>query len=97
MQLSPPAQNNAATQIVNSIRLTTNDYEAVATPVGYAGYPEAAIVAIVKTGRTHCTAKVAVYSDRIVYASATGAHISYPLRQEDAGRIVCGFLSMERN
>lgn len=97
MQLSPSTQNNVATQIANLIRLTATGYRAVATHVDHAGYPEAAIVAIAETGRTDCTAKVAVYNNRIVYASATGTHVSYPLRQEDAGRIVRGFLSMESN
>lgn len=97
MNLSPLTQNNIATQIANFIRLNTNSYSAVATSVNTAGYPEAAIVAIAETGRTDCTAKVAVYSDRIVYASRTSTHVSYPIRQEDAGRIVCGFLSMEHN
>ena len=97
MQLSPPTQNNVAAQIADLIRRTTTGYGAVATHVGHAGYPEAAIVAVAETGRTDCTAKIAVYSDRIVYASATGTHVSYPLQQEDAGRIVCGFLSMERD
>lgn len=95
MRLSPYAQDNVATQIANFIRLTTIGYGAVATHVGAAGYPEAAIVAIAETGRTDCTAKVAVYGDRIVYTSALGTHVSRPLRQEDAGRIVCAFLSME--
>lgn len=97
MQLSPLSQNNVATQIADFIRATTTDYGAVATRVGHAGYPEAAIVAIPETGQTDCTAKAAVYTDRIVYTSATGTHVSYPLRPEDAGRIVHGFLSAERN
>lgn len=97
MRLSPVAQHDVATQIANYIRLTAVGYGAVATRVGEAGYPEAAIVAIAETGRTDCTAKVAVYRNRIVYASALGTHVSYPIRQEDAGRIVAGFLSMERD
>lgn len=97
MHLSPSARYDAATQIANSIRLTTNGYGAVATRTGDAGYPDAAIVAIAETGQTDCTAKVAVYSDRIVYASTLGTHVSYPIQQEDAGRIVCGFLSMEHD
>lgn len=95
MHLSPSTQDNVATQIANFIRLTTIGYRAVATHTGAAGYPEAAIVAITETGQTDCTAKVAVYSDRIVYASALGTHVSYPTRQEDAGRIACAFLAME--
>lgn len=97
MQLSPSTQNSVATQIANFIRLTTIGYGAVATSVGHAGYPEAAIVAIAETGQTDCAAKVAVYSNRIVYVSAAGTHVSYPTRREDAGRIVCSFLSMERD
>lgn len=95
MRLSPSAQHDVATQIVNFIRLTAIGYRAVATHVGAAGYPEAAIVAIARTGRTDCAAKVAIYSNRIVYASALGTHVAYPIRQEDAGRIVRAFLSME--
>lgn len=95
MHLSPSAQYDVATQIANTIRLTTNGYGAAATRVGAAGYPEAAIVAIAETGQTECTAKVAVYGDRIVYLSALGTHVSYPIRKEEAGRIVCAFLSME--
>lgn len=95
MRLTPSTQNNIAAQIANFIRLTTIGYGAVATRVGQAGYPEAAIVAIAETGATDCTAKVAIYNDRLVYASTTGTHVSYPTRQEDAGRIICGFLSME--
>ena len=97
MHLSPLSQNSVATQIANHIRLTTIGYGAVATPVGQAGYPEAAVVAIAETGETDCAAKVAVYRDRLVYASATGTHVSYPTRREDAGRIICSFLSMEHD
>lgn len=97
MHLPPSTQDDVATQIANFIRLTTIGYGAVATRVGEAGYPEAAIVAIAETGRTDCTAKVAVYANRIVYVSALGTHTSYPIRQEDAGRIVASFLSMERD
>lgn len=97
MHLPPSTQDDLATQIANFIRLNTIGYGAVATRVGEAGYPEAAIVAIAETGRTDCTAKVAVYSNRIVYASALGTHTSYPIRQKDAGRIIAAFLSMERD
>lgn len=97
MHLPPPSRHNVATQIANFVRLNTNGYGAVATHVGAAGYPEAAVVAIAETGQTDCTAKVAVYSNRIVYVSALGAHVSYPIRQEDAGRIVCALLSMEHD
>lgn len=97
MRLSPSTQHKVATQVANFIRLTTINYGAVATPVGTAGYPGAAIVAIAETGKTDCTAKVAIYSDRIVYTSRTGTHVSRPIQQEDAGRIVSGFLSMEHD
>lgn len=95
MRLAPSSQNRVAAQIANHIRLNTIGYGAVATNVGCAGYPEAAVVAIAETGKTDCTAKVAVYHDRLTYASATCAHISYPSHQEDAGRIILSFLSME--
>lgn len=97
MRLSPHSQNRVATQIANSIRHTTIGYGAVATPVSQAGYPKAAVVAIAETGKTNCTAKVAVYSDRVVYASATGTHVSYPTRPEDAGRLIGLLLSKERD
>lgn len=100
MILPPSTQNDIAAQIAHIIRLTTTGYKVVVTPVGHVGcvgHPKAAIVAIAETGQTNCTAKIAVYSNRIVYASATGTHVSYPARQEDAGRIVYGFLSMEHS
>lgn len=97
MRLSPHSQNGVATRIADFIRLTTIGYGAVATHVGEAGYPDAAIVAIAENGKTDCTAKVAVYHDRLVYASATGTHVSYPTRQEDAGRFIRSFLSMEHD
>lgn len=95
MHLSPSAQDDIATQIANHIRLNTIGYGAVATRVGQAGYPEAAVVAIAETGETNCTAKVAVLPNRLVYVSAAGAHVSYPIHWSDSGRIVCAFLSME--
>lgn len=97
MHLPPSAQSRVATQIANHIRLNTTGYGAVATHVGQAGYPEAAVVAIARTGQTACTAKVAVRPDRLVYVSATGTHVSYPTRQEDAGRIIHSFLSTENS
>lgn len=97
MRLSPLSQYEVATQIANFIRPTATGYGAVATQVGEAGYPGAAIVAITETGHTDCVAKVAVHTDRLVYASRTGTHISHPIHREDAGRIIAGFLSMERN
>lgn len=97
MNLPPSTRSRIANQIANSIRLTTIGYGAVATPVGHAGYPEAAVIAIAETGKTDCTAKVAVYHDRLVYASATSTHVSYPTHPEDSSRIVHAFLSMEHD
>lgn len=97
MHLPPSAQNGVAARIANDVRLNTIGYGAVATSVGQAGYPDAAVVAIAETGKTDCTAKVAVHHNRLVYVSASGAHVSYPIRWSDAGRIVRAFLSMERN
>ena len=97
MRLSPPSQYEVATQIVNYLLVTTIGYGVVASRVGAAGYPEAAIVVIVETGQTDCTAKVAVYNDRIVYKSRTGTYVSYPIQQEYAGRLVYAFLSLERD
>ena len=95
MYLPPSAQNSVATQIADYIRLNASGYGAVATGVGQAGYPDAAVVAIAETGKTDCAAKVAVHHNRLVYVSASGAHISYPIRQSDAGRVTCALLSME--
>lgn len=95
MYLPPSTQDSIATQIVNYVRLNTVGYGAVATSVGQAGYPDAAVVAIAETGKTDCTTKVAVHHNRLVYVSASGTHVSYPIHREDAGRIIVGFLSME--
>ena len=97
MYLPPATQNNVATHIADHIRRNAIGYGAVATQVGQAGYPDAAVVAIAETGHTNCTAKVAVHHNRLVYVSATGSHVSYPINWSDAGRIICAFLSMERN
>lgn len=97
MYLPPATQNSVATQIADYIRLNTIGYGAVATNVGQACYPDAAVVAIAETGKTDCTAKVAVHYNRLVYTSASGAHVSYPTRLSDAGRIICAFLSVEHN
>lgn len=97
MYLSPTAQNDAATLIAKWVRENTIGYGAVATEVGRAGYPDAAVVAIAERGETTCAAKVAVHHNRIVYVSKLGAHISYPINLGDAGRIVGGFLSLEEN
>lgn len=95
MYLSVTAQNDTATLIAKWVRENTVGYGAVATTVGQAGYPDAAVVAIAEDGSTTCTAKVAVQHNRIVYVSKLGAHISYPISFNDAGRIVGGFLSLE--
>lgn len=97
MYLSTTAQDDTATLIAKWVRENTIGYGAVATGVGRAGYPDAAVVAIAKDGDTTCTAKVAVHHNRIVYVSKLGAHISYPITFRDAGRIVAGFLSLEEN
>lgn len=97
MYLPSSTQDSVATEIANYVRLNTSGYGAVATRVGQAGYPEAAVVAIAETGKTNCTAKVAVHHNRLVYVSAAGAHVSYPIHWSDAGRITCAFLSMERD
>lgn len=97
MHLPPSIRDDIATQIANHIRLTAIGYGAVATRTDVAGYPGAAIVAIAETGKTDCTAKVAIYHDRLVYVSATGTHVSYPKHRSDCGPIVCAFLSMEHD
>lgn len=97
MYLSTAAQNDTATLIARWVRENTIGYGAVATEVGRAGYPDAAVVAIAKDGATTCTAKVAVHHNRIVYVSKLGAHISYPIAFEDAGRIVGSFLLIEED
>lgn len=95
MYLSATAQNDTAALIAKWVRENTVGYGAVATDVGRAGYPDAAVVAIAEDGATVCTAKVAVHHSRIVYVSRLGAHVSYPIASGDAGRIVGGFLSLE--
>lgn len=95
MYLSATAQNDVATLIAKWVRENTIGYGAVATKVGQAGYPDAAVVAIAEDGSTTCTAKVAVHHNRIVYVSKIGAHVSYPIAVGDAGRIVGGFLTFE--
>lgn len=97
MYLSATAQNDTATLIAKWVRENTIGYGAVATEVGRAGYPGAAVVAIAENGSTTCTAKVAVHHNRIVYVSKLGAHVSYPIAFKDSGRIVGGFLSLEEN
>lgn len=97
MYLPPSAQDHVATQIADYIRRNTTGYGAVATCVGQAGYPEAAVVAIAETGKTDCTAKVAVHHNRLVYVSAAGTHVSYPIHWSSAGRIVCAFLTTEHD
>lgn len=95
MYLSATTQNDTATLIAKWVRENTIGYGAVATKVGQAGHPDAAVVAIAMDGATTCTAKVAVHHNRLVYVSKLGAHISYPITFKDAGRIVGGFLSFE--
>lgn len=95
MYLSTTAQNDTATLIAKWVRENTVGYGAIATEVGRAGYPDAAVVAIAENGATVCTAKVAVQHNRIVYVSKVGAHVSYPITFKDAGRIVGGFLTLE--
>lgn len=97
MYLSTTAQNDTAALIAKWVRENTVGYGAVATEVGRAGYPDAAVVAIAEGGSTTCTAKVAVHHNRIVYVSKLGAHVSYPISFKDAGRIVGGFLSLEED
>ena len=95
MYLSTAAQNDTAVLIAKWVRENTIGYGAVATEVGRAGYPDAAVVVIAEDGNTTCTAKVAVHHNRITYVSKIGAHVSYPITFNDAGRIVGGFLSLE--
>lgn len=97
MYLSAAAQNDTASLIAKWVRENTIGYGAVATEVGRAGYPDAAVVAIARDGETICTAKVAVHHNRIVYVSELGAHVSYPISFKDAGRIVGGFLTLEED
>lgn len=97
MYLSTTGQNDAATRIAKWVRENTIAYAAVATEVGRAGYPGAAVVAIARSGSATCTAKVVVHHNRVVYVSKLGAHVSYPIALEDAGRIIGSFLSLEEN
>lgn len=97
MYLPVTAQNSTATLIAKWVRENTIGYAAVATEVGQAGYPGAAVVAIAEDGNTTCTAKVAVHHNRIVYVSKLGTHVSYPITFNDAGRIVGGFLALEED
>lgn len=97
MYLSTTTQNNVASLIAKWVRENTIGYGAVATDVGRAGYPDAAVVAIAEDGKVTCTAKVAVHHNRIVYVSKVGAHVFYPIMFKDAGRIVGGLLSLEEN
>lgn len=97
MYLSTATQNDTAILIAEWVRENTTGYGAVATEVGQAGHPEAAVVAIAKSGETTCTAKVAIHHNRIVYVSKLGAHVAYPINFKDTGRIVGGFLSLEED
>lgn len=95
MHLPPPGQYELATEIANFIRLTTTDYGAAASRTDEACYPESAVVIVAKNGHADRTAEVVIHDDRLVYVSRTATHVSYPLRREDAGRIVAAFLSLE--
>ena len=97
MYLSTTAQNDTAGLVAKWVRENMTGYAAVATEVGRAGYPDAAVVAVAREGSATCTAKVAVHHNRIVYVSKLGAHISYPITFRDAGRIVGGFLHLEED
>lgn len=97
MYLSTTAQDDTAVLIAKWVRENMSGYGAVATEVGRAGCPGAAVVAIARDGNTTCTAKVAVHHNRIVYVSKLGAHVSYPITFKDAGRIVGGFLLLEES
>lgn len=95
MYLSTSAQNDTAARIAKWVRENTTGYSAVATKVGQAGYPGAAVVAIPRDGATTCTAKVAVRHNCIVYTSKLGGRISFPADANDPGRIISSFLSLE--
>lgn len=97
MYLSTIAQNSVAASIADYIRRNTIGYGAVASQVGHAGHPDAAVVTIAETGKTDCTARVAVRHNQLVYVSATGLHTSYPNSWSDAGRIIYAFLSLEHD
>jgi hypothetical protein len=95
MYLPTAAQNDTAALIAKWVRENTVGYAAIATEVGRAGHPDAAVVAITKNGSTTCTAKVAVYPNRIVYASKLGGRVSYPTTLKGTGQIIGSFLSLE--
>lgn len=97
MYLPAAAQNDTASLIAKWVRENMTGYGAIATEVSRPGHCATAVVAIVRNGSTTCTAKVAVHHNRITYVSKLGAHVSYPITPEDAGRIVGGFLSLEEN
>nr|DAM86324.1 MAG TPA: hypothetical protein [Caudoviricetes sp.] len=97
MYLSTTDQNDTATLIANQVRENMTGYGAVVSKVDRPGYCATAVAAIVRSGSTACTAKVAVHHNRIVYVSKAATHISYPTAPEDAGRIVRSLLSLEEN
>lgn len=97
MYLAAATQNSTATLIAKWIRENMAGYGAIATEVDQAGVPDAAVVAIAKNGKTTCTAKVAVHRGYIAYTSARGAHVSYSINPDDAGRIVGSLLSLEED
>ena len=95
MYLSTTTQNDTATLIAKWVRENTIGYGAVATEVGKAGCPDAAVVAIAENGKTTCTAKVFVRHNSIVYMSKLGGRISFPVTFDDPGRLIGDFLSLE--
>ena len=97
MYLSTADQNDIATLIAEQARESLTDHGAVATEVDQAGYPGAAVVAIAPHGSTTCTAKVAVYTDQIVYASKLGIINARPATRKDVGRVVGNLLLLEEH
>lgn len=95
MYLSTTDQNNTAASIAQWARENMPGHGAAATTVDQAGYPGAAVTAITPHGSTTCTAKVAVYSNRIVYASKLGIIDARPTTREDAGRTIRSLLLLE--
>lgn len=85
MHLSTTAQNEAATLVAEWVRENAIGCGAVATEVGRAGCPDAAVVSIAKDGNTACDVNVAVHHNRIVYVLKIG------------DRIVGGFLPLKEN
>lgn len=97
MLLLPSSQHEVAIRIANFIRTNTIGYGAAACHANAPWYPEPATVIITKNGRSDRLAEVSIHADRLVYASRTGTHISYPIHHEDAGRIIAAFLTIEND